>query len=95
MIVKSRQQAAGRKCCQGQKATRHELSTYPRAVAKKAKETSDSESCDTMGGRYAENSPCSKSQVSRDETTRKQQHPTPGFEITDQAPCEKHHDITP
>jgi|GEM_PF-3227973 len=61
VIVKSRQQAAGRKRDQGHEATGHEatgheatgheatgheLSTHPPAVAKETKETSDNESRD-------------------------------------------------
>ena len=72
MIVKSRQQTAGRKRCQGHEATGHELSTHPPAVAKKAKETADDESRDRAGSGYAEKSPCGERQEGRDKATRKQ-----------------------
>lgn len=95
MIVKSRQQAAGRKRCQGHEATRHELTTHPPAAAKEAKETPDHESRDRAGSGCAEKSQCGERQKGRDKATRQQRHPTPSFEVTDQSPSEKHRDKTP
>ncbi len=95
MIVKSGQQAAGRKRCQGHGAAGHELTTHPPAAAKKAKETPNHESRDRAGSGCAEKSQCGERQESRDKATRKQRHTAPSFEVTDQPPIEKHHDKTP
>jgi hypothetical protein len=94
MIVKSCQQASGCKRYQGHEATGYELSTHPRAVAKEAKETPDNESRDWAGSGCAEKSSCGARQEGRDKATRKERHPTPCFEVTDQPLSEKHRSET-
>ena len=94
MIVKSRQEAAGRKRYYGNEAIGHELSTHPQAVAKEVKETPDNESRDWAGSGCAEKSPCGERQKRRDKATRKERHPTPCFEVTEQPASEKHRSET-